>query len=265
MTAMEPGSRELMPDSGAMGRLHVLGSAAAIVEVRGLSKRFGQRTVLRTVDCTVGRGRVTAVLGPNAAGKSTLIKVILGMVRPDVGEVLVDGARVNGDPGYRAAIGYMPQTARFPENLTGRKVLAMLHDLRGFLTPVDTTLLDEFGLAEELDKPVRTLSGGTRQKLNAATAFLFRPSLLILDEPTAGLDPVASGVLKDRILAVARSGASVILTSHVLSELEELVDDVVLLLEGAVRFAGPFERLRRETGEARLERAIAALMRRGVR
>ncbi len=264
MTA-EPRFRATPADSGAAGRLHVLGSPAAVVEVRGLSKRFGQRTVLRGVDCAVGRGRVTAVLGPNAAGKSTLIKVILGIVRADAGEVLIDGARVDGDPAYRAVIGYMPQAARFPENLTGRKVLAMLRDLRGPETAVDTTLLDEFGLAEELDKPVRTLSGGTRQKLNAAIAFLFRPSLLILDEPTAGLDPVASAVLKDRVLTAARDGASVILTSHVLSELEELVDDVVFLLEGSVRFAGPLERLRRETGEARLERAIAGLMRRGTR
>lgn len=261
MTAVEPSLRGTGPDSGSAP-----GTAprptGTIVDVRGLNKRFGRRMVLRGVDCVIGRGRVTAVLGPNAAGKSTLIKVILGMVRPDAGEVLVDKVRVNGDPGYRAAIGYMPQAARFPENLTGRKVLAMLRDLRGPAATVDTTLLDQLGLAEELDKPVRTLSGGTRQKLNAATAFLFRPSLLILDEPTAGLDPVASGVLKDRILAAAQAGASVILTSHVLSELEELVDDIVFLLEGTVRFAGPLEELRRETGEARLERAIAGLMRR---
>jgi Cu-processing system ATP-binding protein len=235
-----------------------------VVAIRGLNKRFGRRAVLRSVNCAIGRGRVTAVLGPNAAGKSTLIKLILGMVRPDDGEVLVNGVVANGDPGYRAAIGYMPQAARFPENLTGRKVLAMLRDLRGSGAPADTTLFDELGLAPELDKPVRTLSGGTRQKLNAAIAFLFRPSLLILDEPTAGLDPVASGVLKDRIVAAARGGASVILTSHALSELEELVDDVVFLLDGAVRFAGPLEQLRRETGETRLERAIAGLMRRGL-
>lgn len=257
MTAIEPGLRETMAGSAA--------PAVGIVELRGLTKRFGQRAVLRAVDCVIGRGRVTAVLGPNAAGKSTLIKLILGMVRPDAGEVRVDGTPVNGDPGYRAAIGYMPQAARFPENLTGRKVLAMLRDLRGPVAPMDTTLLDEFGLAEELDRPLRTLSGGTRQKLNAAIAFLFRPSLLILDEPTAGLDPVASGALKDRILAMGRSGASVILASHVLSELEELVDDVVFLLDGTVRFAGPLDRLRRETGEARLERAIAGLMRGRVR
>jgi Cu-processing system ATP-binding protein len=206
---------------------------------------------------------VTAVLGPNAAGKSTLIKLILGMVRPDQGEVLVDGARVNGAPGYRTAIGYMPQAACFPGNLTGRRVLAMLRDLRGAAVPVDTTLLDQLSLARELDQPVRTLSGGTRQKLNAAIAFLFRPSLLILDEPTAGLDPVASGVLKDRIVAAARGGASVILTSHVLSELEDLVDDVLFLLEGRLRFAGSLDRLREETGKGRLERAIAELMRRG--
>jgi Cu-processing system ATP-binding protein len=265
MTAVDASGAETLTDSAPPLVARGPGSPPPVVELRGLGKSFGQRVVLRSIDCAFGRGQVTAVLGPNAAGKSTLIKVILGMVRPDAGQVLVDGVLVNGDPAYRAGIGYMPQAARFPENLTGRKVLAMLRDLRGAAAPVDTTLLDAFELAQELDKPVRTLSGGTRQKLNAAIAFLFRPPLLILDEPTAGLDPVASGLLKDRILDAARGGATVILTSHVLSELEELVDGIVFLLDGAVRFAGPLDRLRRETGEARLERAIAGLMRRGPR
>jgi Cu-processing system ATP-binding protein len=115
-----------------------------------------------------------------------------------------------------------------------------------------------------MDKPMRTLSGGTRQKLNAAVAFMFRPSLLILDEPTAGLDPVASGRLKAKILRARASGTTIILTSHVLSELEDLVDDVVLMLEGRVEFDGSLRRLRESTGEVRLERAIAKLMRHGV-
>jgi Cu-processing system ATP-binding protein len=234
----------------------------AMVEVRCLSKRFGRRLVLDDVSCTMGRGRVTGVLGPNAAGKSTLIKVILGLVRPDAGWAVVDGEVVNGDPGYRAGIGYMPQAARFPENLTGRKVIGMLRDLRGASAPVDQGLLEGFDLGRELDKPVRTLSGGTRQKLNAAIAFLFRPRVLLLDEPTAGLDPVASALLKDRVLDARRSGVSVVLASHVLGEVEELADDIVFLLEGRVRFEGGIGRLEDETGEARLERAIARLMRR---
>jgi Cu-processing system ATP-binding protein len=159
----------------------------------------------------------------------------------------------------------MPQHARFPENLTGREVIRLLRDLRGDAVPEDDELFESFALGPELDKPVRTLSGGTRQKLNAAVAFMFRPALLVLDEPTAGLDPIASGVLKDKILRARRAGTSIILTSHVLSELQELVDDVVFLLEGRVEFEGSLRRLTEATGETRLERAIASLMRRGSR
>jgi Cu-processing system ATP-binding protein len=233
-----------------------------VVSASGVTKRFGRHQVLRGVDLAVRAGRVTAILGPNAAGKSTLIKLLLGLTRPDDGSLAVHGQAIGADPGYRAQIGYMPQHPRFSENLTGREVVRLLRDLRGDAVPEDDELFGAFDLAAELDKPVRTLSGGTRQKLNAATAFMFRPSLLILDEPTAGLDPVASGVLKTKIRAVRQTGASVLLVSHVLSELEELVDDVVFLLDGAVEFEGSLRRLKEATSETGLERAIARLMQR---
>ena len=236
-----------------------------VVSVSGVTKRFGKQLALRGVELAVRAGQVTAILGPNGSGKSTTIKVLLGLVRPDGGTVVVNGETVGADPGYRARIGYMPQQARFPENLTGREVVRLLRDLRSDEVPEDDELFEAFGLPAELDKPVRTLSGGTRQKLNAAVAFMFQPALLILDEPTAGLDPIASGVLKDKILRVRDAGASVILSSHVLSELEDLVDDVVFLLEGRVEFQGSLRRLEESTGETRLERAIAHLMRRGPR
>lgn len=236
-----------------------------VVAAAGLTKRFGRLEVLRGVDFAVRTGRVTAILGPNGAGKSTVIKVLLGLVRPDGGSIAVHGAPVDGHPAYRAKIGYMPQQARFPENLTGREVVHLLRDLRDDTVPEDDELFEAFGLVRELDKPVRTLSGGTRQKLNAAVAFMFRPSLLILDEPTAGLDPIASGVLKARILRARHDGATVLLSSHVLSELEELVDDVIFLLEGRVEFQGSLRRLKETTGETRLERAIARLMQRGTK
>jgi Cu-processing system ATP-binding protein len=168
---------------------------------------------------------------------------------------------IGEDPSYRARIGYMPQLARFPENLTGRELVRMLRDLRGDAVPEDDELFESFELPAELDKPVRTLSGGTKQKLNAAIAFMFRPSLLILDEPTAGLDPIANGVLKTKILQARDTGATVILSSHVLSELEEMMDDVLLLLDGRVRFHGSLHDLQRATGHQRLEAAVAALMR----
>ena len=125
-------------------------------------------------------------------------------------------------------------------------------------------LVDQFRLAGDLTKPLRTLSGGTRQKVNAVLAFLFTPSLLILDEPTAGLDPIASGVLKDKIRQEREEGRTFILTSHVMSELEELADDIVLLLDGSVRFAGSLRDLTARTKQINLERAVAQLMREGI-
>ncbi|HSE54025.1 MAG TPA: ABC transporter ATP-binding protein, partial [Gemmatimonadales bacterium] len=192
------------------------------VHISSLRKRFGRLEVLRRVDCTILPGRITAIVGPNAAGKTTLIKTILGMVRPDSGAVTVDDAVVGRDPGYRERIGYMPQAARFPEQLSGREVIGLLTGVRGRGAALDDQLIRQFRLEPHLDRPIRALSGGTRQKLNAAVAFLFRPSLLILDEPTAGLDPVAAGLLKDKVLRAPGEGTTVILTSHIMSEIEEL-------------------------------------------
>jgi Cu-processing system ATP-binding protein len=236
-------------------------TTAPAILARALTKRFGRLEVLRGVDLELPAGRITGLVGPNAAGKSTFIKTVLGLVRPDQGTLAVLGHHVNGDERYRRDVGYMPQAARFPENLTGREVLAMVEDLRGRPAPRDTGLLDRFRLESELGKPVRLLSGGTRQKLSAAVAFLFMPSLLVLDEPTAGLDPVASGIFKAKLLEVRARGGSVLLASHTLAELEEVADDVVFLLDGRVRFHGPVGRLMQLTGEPRLERAVATLMR----
>jgi Cu-processing system ATP-binding protein len=188
------------------------------------------------------------------------MKTILGLTRSDAGKILIDGERVGDDPSYRSLVGYMPQIARFPENLSAAELIAMLRDLRGEDAEIDDELVRRFRLEDQLAKPLRVLSGGTRQKVNAVLAFLFRPELLVLDEPTAGLDPVASGVLKAKILRVRRAGVSVLLVSHALTELEELVDDVVFLVDGAVKFEGSLRRLKQATGEPRLERAIAHLM-----
>ena len=237
-----------------------------LVEVSGLYKRFGRHEVLRGIDLRLRRGRVTAVVGPNGSGKTTLIKAVLGLVRPDAGHVTFDGTPVQpGDVAYRARLGYMPQAARFPENLTGREVLAMLRDLRGKGVETDEELLDTLSLASELDKPLRTLSGGTRQKVNAAVAFLFRPDVYVLDEPTAGLDPVSSSAFKDKIRREQARGATFVLTSHIVSELEELADDVVFLLDGRVCYYGAADALKEEAGTDRLERAIAHLMTSGLR
>jgi Cu-processing system ATP-binding protein len=233
--------------------------------VAGLRKRFGAATVLDGLDAVVGRGRVTALVGPNAAGKSTLLKCVLGLVRPDAGTITIDGRLVTADPEYRRAIGYMPQRAAFPDQLTGDEALALLREVRGPDAAIDFELIERFGLGRELRKRVHALSGGTRQKLNAVAAYLFRPSLVILDEPNAGLDPVANGVLKQKILEAARQGVSHLITSHVLSELEEMADDVLFLIDGRVQYSGSLDGLRATTGERRLERAVGRLMAEGGR
>jgi Cu-processing system ATP-binding protein len=231
-----------------------------MIEARGLTKRFGRLRVLDGLDLAVPHGQVTAIIGPNGSGKTTFNKSILGLVRPDGGELLFDGVRTNGDPAYRARVGYMPQAARFPENLCADEVIRLVDEIRGTPARRDEELLATFDLGPAMKTPVRLLSGGMRQRINAALAFLFEPELLILDEPTAGLDPVASSALKDKILRARDAGRTFIITSHVLSELEELADRIAFLLDGKVRFSGSQHELRAMTGEPTLERAIARLM-----
>jgi Cu-processing system ATP-binding protein len=235
-------------------------TARPAIEISGLCKRFGRIGVLAGLDAVLEAGRITALIGPNGAGKSTLLKCLLGLVRPDAGCMTIDGRTVGSDPSYRRSIGYMPQRAAFPDNLTAEEALALLRTVRGTDAPIDFELIERFGLGGELRKRVHTLSGGTRQKLNAVAAYLFRPSLLILDEPNAGLDPLANGVLKQKIVDATRHGATHLITSHVLSELEELADDVLFVTEGRVRFSGSLDSLRLATGERRLERAVGKLM-----
>jgi len=178
-------------------------------------------------------------------------------VIPDGGTITVAGERLDGSPEYRRRIGYMPQIARYPENLTAREILAMVSDLRGNPAGTDESLVDELRLEAELDKPFRTLSGGNRQKVSAVLALRFRPQILFLDEPTAGLDPVSSSVFKDRLLRERAEGRTLVLTSHVMAEVQELADTVVYLLDGRIHFRESVESLMGSTGEASLERAIA--------
>ena len=235
-----------------------------MIDVKELTKRFGRVDVLRGVNAQIGRGRVTGIVGPNGAGKSTFINMLLGLTHPTSGEIRIDGALIGCDESYRKEIGYMPQMGRFPDNLNARELFATMRDLRGNAAALDEDLLRSFQLEEHLDKPLRTLSGGTRQKVNAGLALLFRPKLVVLDEPTAGLDPRSSTLLKDKLLSLREAGVTVIVASHLMSELEELCDDIVFLIDGVAHFVGPVSELRKVTRQTNLERAIGALMIREV-
>ena len=231
-----------------------------MIALEGIRKAYGTRSVLDGVSLALGPGRITALVGPNGSGKTTLIKLVLGLARADAGRLTMDGAPFDADGRYRERIGYAPQAPRLPDHLRVGEVVAMLRALRP-VARVDETLLDEFGLRAEWETRVGTLSGGWRQKLADACAFLFAPDVLLLDEPTAGLDPVASGLLKAELRRARTAGRTVLISSHILSELEELADDVAFLCEGRLRFAGPVSALLHETGTRRLEPAVATLLR----
>jgi Cu-processing system ATP-binding protein len=226
-----------------------------------VTKKFGRLTALDNVSVTCVSGQCIALIGPNGSGKTTFIKCLLGMVVPDSGFITCNKQNIAHNWTYRAQIGYMPQTGRYPENMTIAQVLEMMKDIRKQSGPeLDEELVNQFGLNTIMDKRMRTLSGGTRQKVSACIAFLFSPSLLVLDEPTAGLDPLATEILKDKIRKEKKRGRLILITSHILSDLDDLITDVIYMQDGKLVFQKSLEQLKKDTGEAGLSRAIAQVM-----
>lgn len=233
-----------------------------MIIANNVSKRFGRLKALDNVSVTCNKGECIALIGPNGSGKTTLIKSILGMVMPDSGFITFNGNNIVNNWQYRAGIGYMPQIGRYPDNMTIGQVFNMMRDIRSGEKRAmkEEPLIEAFRLNRMLDKRMRTLSGGTRQKVSACLAFEFDPDVLILDEPTAGLDPVAAEILKQRIVQEKERGKLVMITSHVLSELDDLITQVVYLEDGKLVFHKRFQDLQQDTGEQKLARAIASVM-----
>ncbi len=194
-----------------------------MIIARNVNKSFGKLNALDNVSVTCNKGECIALIGPNGCGKTTLIKSILGMVVSDSGFITFNGKNIKHNWKYRGQIGYMPQIGRYPENMTIGQVLDMMKDIRNTNNSIlDEELIKSFGLKEMLIKRMSTLSGGTSQKVSASLAFLFNPDVLILDEPTAGLDPVSSEILKEKIITEKNKGKLILITSHILSELDDL-------------------------------------------
>lgn len=232
-----------------------------MINIENLNKRFRKLHALQNINAQFEKGQVLALMGPNGSGKTTLIKAILGLVKPDNGQIKINGKRIDHDPSYRSQIGYMPQIGRYPDNMKVGRVFQMLEDVRDdFQDQPDTELLDSFRLRDIFHKPMRTLSGGTRQKVSAALAFYFNPDILILDEPTAGLDPLAAEILKEKVLRAKRQNKLVLITSHVLSDLDELITHVLYLQDGRMQFLRSLAELRKDTGQERISRIIASIM-----
>jgi Cu-processing system ATP-binding protein len=229
-----------------------------MIYIEGLHKKFGKQEVLSGLDLSIEKSGVFAILGPNGSGKTTLIKSVLGMVIPDKGSISVMGNTIKKNWKYRKEIDYLPQIANFPGNLKVKELIRMIKDLRQSPSN-EERLIALFKLEPFLDKKLSTLSGGTKQKVNIVLAFMFNSPLLILDEPTTGLDPASIISLKKLISEQKAMNKTVLITSHIMQFVAEVSDVIVYLLEGDIYFKGTIEELKTKTNQTDLEHAIAAI------
>ena len=232
-----------------------------MIEIKNISKKFGKLEVLKNVSVSCNSGQCIALIGPNGCGKTTLIKSILGMVIPDSGSMEFNQKSIFGDYLYREKIGYMPQIGRYPDTMTIGEIIEMVKKIRNSKDNLDEDLFRDFEIEKMLNKQMRTLSGGTTQKISAVLAFLFNPNVLILDEPTAGLDPLASELLKEKIIKEKEKGKLIIITSHLLSELDDLISEIIFMQDGKIFFHKKVNELREETQEDKISKAIAKILR----
>ena len=231
-----------------------------MISIKNLDKQYGRLKVLNQVSLDFESGKSYALMGPNGSGKTTLVKSILGLVIPNLGEILVNGISIRKQWKYRNEIGYMPQIGKYPENMRIGHLMDMMRNLRNYVTDTDDDLYKAYKLDSMQDKRIYSLSGGTKQKVSAALAFMFRPKMLILDEPTAGLDPISVEYLKEKIISERQKGKLFIISSHILNDLDELTTEAIYLNDGNLIYNNSIENLKAETGEKKLTRAIANMM-----
>lgn len=229
-----------------------------MIQIEGLHKKFGKNQVLSNLELNIEEGGIFAVLGPNGSGKTTLIKSMLGMVIPNKGQITVLDKIIKRDWKYRHQIDYLPQIANFPGNLKVKELITMIKDLRQKESK-EEELITLFGLEPFLNKKLGTLSGGTKQKVNIILTFMFDSPLIILDEPTTGLDPASLIKLKELIISEKSKGKTILITTHIMQFVEEMADEIVYLLEGNIYFKGSIEQLLKKTDQTNFERAIAAI------
>lgn len=232
-----------------------------MIKINNLVKHFGKFRALDNINLQLIEGQSIALIGPNGCGKTTLMKSVLGLNVVEQGDIIVNGKNVSEDFSYRENIGYMPQIGRYPENMTIGQTIKMIQDIRKFSPKdIDTELLEAFELEKIYHKKMATLSGGTTQKVSAVLAFMFNPKIIILDEPTAGLDPLASEILKQKIIKEKNKGKLIIITSHLLSELDEIITQVIFMNEGKVLVHQPVEELRKNTETEKISEAIISIL-----
>lgn len=230
-----------------------------MIKIDNLHKKFGKVTVLKDLNLEIKSGGIFAILGPNGSGKTTLIKSVLGMVIPDKGTININNEAILKKHQYRNNVNYLPQIANFPGNLTVSELIQMIKDIRT-KTANDKELVVLFDLHPFLKQKLSNLSGGTKQKVNLVLTFMFDSELIILDEPTTGLDPISLIRLKKIIQTEKAKGKTILITSHIMSFVEDISDEIVFLLDGKIHFKGRIETLKQQTNQTDLEHAIATLL-----
>ena len=234
------------------------------VECRSLVKRYGKHEALHGIDLSVRTGTVFGLVGPNGAGKTTTLRILLDVIRPTAGSVRVLGEEPRtGGPRLRRRIGYVPGELRLEGRVRARSLLQHLAELSGPVAPGTVESLAE-RLDLDLDRPVRSLSKGSRQKIGLVQAFMHRPELLVLDEPTSGLDPLVQREFLRMVREASEAGQTVLLSSHVLSEIQQAADDVAVLAAGRVVAEGTVSSLRM-TGTRRVHATLAGTSAEAVR
>ena len=211
----------------------------ADIEVRGLTKAFGAVTALREVSFTAPEGKVTGLLGPNGSGKTTTLRIVLGLVRATAGDALIGGVRYERLARPRRVVGAMLESTGFHPGRRARDHLRVLADADGIAARRVDEVLDLAGLTAAARRPVRQFSLGMRQRLGLAAALLGDPQVLILDEPANGLDPGGTVWLRTTLRDLAREGRTIVVASHALGEVAQTADHVVIVSAGELRFAGP--------------------------
>lgn len=230
-----------------------------MIQFHHLFKKYGNRVALHDVHVELNPSGVTGILGPNGSGKTTLAKVLMGLVFPTEGDVTIGGNSIKSGASYRNNMGYLPQLARFPENLLLHEVLSLTEAIRG-KAPRKLELLDYFKLEEFLFTRVAHLSGGNRQKLNLVNALMFNSPVLVLDEPTTGLDPLSVLQFKQLLKTEAESGKTIVLTTHVLELAEATMNYIMFLVEGKVQFCGSMEDMLAANQAPSLELAMIKIL-----
>lgn len=222
--------------------------ASSLISVREVKKSFGDVCAVDGVDLDIENGEIFGLIGHNGAGKSTLFKMLLGLLPPNSGEIRVNGAAVHGAEfrEVRRQIGYLPENVVFYDNLTGLETLYFFADLKGASRNDALPLLEKVGLAHAAQRRVKGYSKGMRQRLGFAQALLGKPALLFLDEPTNGLDPEGIREFYQILREMKAEGVTVVLTSHILSEIQERVDRLAIMKMGKIQAIGSLQSLREQ-------------------